>query len=244
MSVRLGPWPVLCVLLCVTNVPPIWTAAAVADEPPESDPVVQAEEVVVSATKTPLPVSQVTSAVEVITAQDMKRQNIRSVVDALRLAQGVAMFSNGGPGTEVTAKIRGGGANQTLVLIDGAIVNSGTVGSYNFANLTTDNIERVEILRGAQSMLWGSDAMGGVINIVTKKGQGPLSATGFMEYGSFASIREGAPSQGNRGSSIIVSPCPDGTCLPFPPSTTGGGDGAGFVSQLAGLGPNRHRSPA
>jgi len=199
MSVRLGPWSVLCVLLCVTSVSPIWTAAAVADEPPESDPVVQAEEVVVSATKTPLPVSQVTSAVEVITAQDMKRQNIRSVVDALRLAQGVAMFSNGGPGTEVTAKIRGGGANQTLVLIDGAIVNSGTVGSYNFANLTTDNIERVEILRGAQSMLWGSDAMGGVINIVTKKGQGPLSATGFMEYGSFASIREGGSVSGKQG---------------------------------------------
>jgi hypothetical protein len=65
---------------------------------------VQAEEVVVSATKTPVPVTQVTSAVEVITAQDMKKQNIRSVVDALRLAQGVAVFSSGGPGTEVTAK--------------------------------------------------------------------------------------------------------------------------------------------
>ena len=107
-----------------------------------------------------VPVSQVTSAVEVITAQDMKKQNIRSVVDALRLAQGLAVFSSGGPGTEVSARIRGGSSSQTLVLIDGAIVNSATLGSYDFANLTTDNIERVEILRGAQSMLWGSDAMG------------------------------------------------------------------------------------
>ncbi|MGB4993804.1 MAG: TonB-dependent receptor plug domain-containing protein, partial [Nitrospira sp.] len=199
MSGIVREWSAYFVLLCVASVPPVWTAVATAGEPLEPDPVVQAEEVVVSATKTPLPVTQVTSAVEVITAQDMKRQNIRSVVDALRLAQGVAVFSNGGPGTEVTAKIRGGSANQTLVLIDGAIVNSGTVGSYNFANLTTDNIERVEILRGSQSMLWGSDAMGGVINIVTKRGQGPLSATGFMEYGSFASLREGGMVSGKQG---------------------------------------------
>ncbi|MGB4895117.1 MAG: TonB-dependent receptor, partial [Nitrospira sp.] len=192
-------WSVYFVLLCVASSPPVWTAVASAEEPLEPDPVVQAEEVVVSATKTPLPVSQVTSAVEVITSQDMKKQNIRNVADALRLAQGLAVFSNGGPGTEVNARIRGGSSSQTLVLIDGAIVNSGTLGSYNFANLTTDNIERVEVLRGAQSMLWGSDAMGGVINIVTKRGQGPLSATGFMEYGSFASLREGGMVSGKQG---------------------------------------------
>lgn len=199
MSVMVRNWSVYFMLCCAMSVPPVWTAVASAEEPVEPEPIVLAEEVVVSATKTPVPASHVTSAVEVITAEDMKKQNIRSVVDALRLAQGVAVFSNGGPGTEVTAKIRGGSANQTLVLIDGAIVNSGTVGSYNFANLTTDNIERVEILRGAQSMLWGSDAMGGVINIVTKKGQGPLSATGFMEYGSFASLREGGTVSGKQG---------------------------------------------
>ena len=192
-------WSVYFVLLCAASSPPVWTAVASAEEPLEPDPVVQAEEVVVSATKTPVPVSQVTSAVEVITAQDMKKQNIRNVADALRLAQGLAVFSNGGPGTEVNARIRGGSSSQTLVLIDGAIVNSGTLGSYNFANLTTDNIERVEVLRGAQSMLWGSDAMGGVINIVTKRGQGPLSATGFMEYGSFASLREGGMVSGKQG---------------------------------------------
>jgi vitamin B12 transporter len=90
-------WSVYFVLLCVASVPPVWTAVASAEEPLEPDPVVQAEEVVVSATKTPLPVSQVTSAVEVITAQDMKRQNIRSVVDALRLAQVWRCFQTAGP---------------------------------------------------------------------------------------------------------------------------------------------------
>ena len=196
-------------LICAS---PVWIASASADEPTKpdsatSDPapsgqteeVIQTEEVVVSATKTPVPVSQVTSAVEVITEQDMKKQNLRTVAQALRLAQGVAAFQSGGPGTEVNARIRGASSSQTLVLIDGAIVNSGTLGSYDFANLTTDNIERVEILRGAQSMLWGSDAMGGVINVVTKRGQGPLSATAFLEYGSFASLREGGTVSGKTG---------------------------------------------
>ncbi len=192
-------WSVYCAVLLIASIPPIWTASASAEEPVEPEPVVQAEEVVVSATKTPVPVSHVTSAVDVITAQDMKKQNIRHVADALRLAQGLAVFSSGGPGTEVNARIRGANSSQTLVLIDGAIMNSGTLGSYDFANLTTDNIERVEILRGAQSMLWGSDAMGGVINIVTKRGQGPFSATGFMEYGSFASLREGGTVSGKQG---------------------------------------------
>ena len=106
-------WSVYFVLLCAASSPPVWTAVASAEEPLEPDPVVQAEEVVVSATKTPVPVSQVTSSVEVITAQDMKKQNIRNVADALRLAQGLAVFSNGGPGTEVNARIRGGSSSQT-----------------------------------------------------------------------------------------------------------------------------------
>ncbi len=161
--------------------------------------VLESREVVVSATKTPVPVSQVTSAVEVITAEDMKKQNMKMVIDALRLAQGLAVFSNGGPGTTATVRMRGASDNQTLVLIDGAIMNSGTLGSYDFAHLTVDNIERIEILRGAQSMLWGSDAMGGVINITTKKGEGPLTAGGFVEYGSFASIREGGTASGKQG---------------------------------------------
>ncbi|TAJ07828.1 MAG: TonB-dependent receptor [Nitrospirae bacterium] len=165
----------------------------------EGTPVVQTEEVVTSATKTPVPVGQLTSAVEIITGEEMQRQKFKTVADALRLAQGLAVFSNGGPGTDTSVRIRGGGAAQTLVLIDGAIVNSATTGAYNFANLTTDNIERVEILRGAQSMLWGSDAMGGVINIVTKRGAGATAASSFFEYGSFNSIREGAQVTGKKG---------------------------------------------
>jgi len=165
----------------------------------EEAPVIQTEEVVTSATKTPVPVSHLTSAVEVITGEEMQRQKFKTVIDALRLSQGVAVFSDGGPGTNATVRIRGGSVEQTLVLIDGAIVNSATTGSFDFANVTTDNIERIEILRGAQSMLWGSDAMGGVINITTKRGTGKPTANAFFEYGSFNSIREGGTVSGKKG---------------------------------------------
>lgn len=195
-----GRWSRYVLFSAVTVLlPSIPWSFVLAEEPAEAEPVIEAREVVVSATKTPVLVNQVTSAVEVITEEDLKRRQIRTVVDALRLSQGLTVFSNGGPGTNATVKIRGSNADQVLVLIDGAVMNSATSGSFNFANLTTDNIERIEILRGAQSMLWGADAMGGVINITTKKGTGAPSITAFSEYGSFSSIREGGQVTGQKG---------------------------------------------
>lgn len=159
----------------------------------------ETDEVVVSASKTRQPVSHVTSAVEVITGEQMQKRNLKTVSEALRLATGMAVFSTGGQGTLTEARIRGSNAQQVLVMIDGAIVNSATSGLYDFAFLTTDNIERVEILRGNQSMMYGSDAMGGVINITTKRGRGPLSGGGFLEYGSYNSLREGGKVSGDKG---------------------------------------------
>ena len=157
------------------------------------------EEVVVTATKTPVPVSQLTSAVEVIKGEELEQKKIKTVIDALRLAQSITVTQNGGPGTTATVGIRGASTSQTLVLVDGVIVNSPTAGLFDFGNLTTDNIERIEILRGAQSMLWGSDAMGGVINIITKKGTGAPTGGAFLEYGSFVTLREGAHISGTKG---------------------------------------------
>ncbi|MBX3328631.1 MAG: TonB-dependent receptor, partial [Nitrospira sp.] len=160
---------------------------------------VEAPDVVVSATKTPIPTKQVTSAVEVMTGEEMQQRKIRTVAEALRWATGLAVFQSGGLGTTVDVRMRGGTSEQTLVLIDGAIVNSATLGTYNFANLTSDNIERIEILRGSQSMLWGSDAMGGVINITTKRGHDKPTVSAFAEYGSFNTIREGGSLAGKKG---------------------------------------------
>jgi vitamin B12 transporter len=179
--------------------PVTWSMEAFGEEPADTEPVLETREVVVTATKTPIPVTHLTSAVEVITGEDLQRRRVKTVADALRLAQGLTVFSSGGPGTSTSVRIRGGNADQVLVLIDGAIMNSATLGNFDFANLTTDNIERIEVLRGAQSMLWGADAMGGVINITTKRGTGVPSVSAFSEYGSFLSIREGGQVSGQKG---------------------------------------------
>lgn len=196
-----GNWyrSVLFSLCACLSFPVIGSVTAFGEEPAETEPVLETREVVISATKTPVPVTQLTSAVEVITGEDLERRQVKTVVDALRLSQGLTVFSNGGPGTSSSVRIRGSNSDQVLVLIDGAIMNSPTLGNFNFANLTTDNIERIEILRGAQSMLWGADAMSGVINITTKKGTGAPSASAFFEYGSFSSIREGGQASGKTG---------------------------------------------
>ena len=155
--------------------------------------------VIVSATKTPVPLRRVTSAVEVLTEEDLKQHQIKTLLEAFRLTQGTAVFQNGGPGGVTNVRIRGGTSSQTLVLVDGAIVNSATLGAFNFAHLTADNIEKIEIVRGAQSTLWGADAMGGVINVTTKRGQGSPKAGVFFEYGSFNTLREGGHVSGSKG---------------------------------------------
>src|SRR5688500_12410581 len=119
------------------------SASAAEGERSERSDVAETPEVFISATKTEVPVKQVTSAVETITGEQMQQRKIKTVVEALRLAQGLAVFQSGGPGTLAQVRMRGGTPQQTLVLIDGAIVNSATDGTYNFANLTTDNIERI-----------------------------------------------------------------------------------------------------
>jgi vitamin B12 transporter len=197
-----GRYRSVSVFVCAwLSFPVIWSTVAFSAEPAESEPVpvIKTSEVIVSATKTPLPISHVTSAVEVITGEQMQERKLKTVAEALRWGQGLSVNQSGGPGTTVDVRMRGGTPEQTLVLIDGAIVNSATIGSYDFANLTTDNIERIEILRGNQSMLWGSDAMGGVINITTKRGRDKPNIAGFVEYGSFDTIREGANVAGKKG---------------------------------------------
>ncbi|MEN7973177.1 MAG: TonB-dependent receptor [Verrucomicrobiota bacterium] len=127
-------------------------------------------QVVVSATRIDTPIEQIGSSISVIDASDIKMQNAGNAQDALRLIPGIQETQSGGPGTASSVFIRGANANQTLVLIDGIRVNSNTTGSFNLSSLPSDAIERIEVLRGPQSALHGADAIGGVINIVTKKG--------------------------------------------------------------------------
>jgi len=130
--------------------------------------------VVVTATRTEVPVNQLTTSVTVITAEDIRERQAELVLEVLRDVPGVEVVQTGSMGNTTSVFIRGSASDQVLVLIDGVEVNSTTLGAYNFANLTTENVERIEVLRGAGGTLYGSQAIGGVINIFTKRGQGPL----------------------------------------------------------------------
>jgi len=149
------------------------------------------EEIVVTATRTETPASKVGSSISVITADDLAKRQVVLVEDVLREIPGVAVTQTGGPGGVTSVFLRGGESSHTLVLIDGMEVNdsAGTGGAFNFNTLTADDIQRIEVLRGAQSTLYGSRALGGVINIITNRGRKGFRINGLAEYGSFSSGR-------------------------------------------------------
>ena len=131
-----------------------------------------------------VPAASVGNAVTVITREDLQRQQVRQVADALRSLPGVAVGRTGAYGNFTQVRIRGAEGNHTLVLIDGVEANNTTDGELDFSNLSADDIERIEVIRGPMSALYGSNAVGGVINIITRRGQGPLTLTLKTEAGS------------------------------------------------------------
>jgi vitamin B12 transporter len=166
---------------------------------PSAEPSSELPPVIVSATRDEQSLQSTISSATVITAHELRERQITNVGDALRSVVGVDVTQTGAPGGVMNAYIRGANSTQTLVMIDGVPVNNPSVGGFDFADLTTDNIERIEIVRGPKSSLYGSDANGGVINIVTKRGEGPLKATLSIEGGRYASTREAASLVGQSG---------------------------------------------
>jgi vitamin B12 transporter len=140
--------------------------------------------VFVTSTRTEIPLEQVTTSASVITAKDIQAQEAETVLEVLRNVPGLDVVQTGSRGANTAVFIRGSESDHVLVLIDGVEVNSTTLGAFNFAHLTTENIERIEILRGAGGTLYGSQAIGGVINIITKRGRGPLKAGLSAEGGN------------------------------------------------------------
>lgn len=155
----------------------------------------------VTVNRRPQPLSQVGSSVSVLTGDELEQNQQSFMIDALEAIPGVAISQNGSFGGNASISIRGAGGDRTVMLVDGIQLNdaSSTGGAYNFGTLDTYNIERVEILRGPQSTLYGSDAIGGVINIVTKSGDDDIGGKIFLEGGSFNTVRGGAGIYGGDG---------------------------------------------
>lgn len=143
-------------------------------------------DVIVTANRAEMPVERVGLSVSVIGADDLARLQVPGVTEALRSVPGVAATRSGGIGTISSVFVRGASSGHTVALIDGVKINdpASTEGGFDFGRLMTGAVERIEIVRGPQSVLWGSQAIGGVVNIITRKAsadtpQGTLQA----EYG-------------------------------------------------------------
>jgi vitamin B12 transporter len=158
-------------------------------------------ETVVTATRIETPIDKLGGSVTVITREDIERRQYDNVVDVLRDVPGMSVQQTGGAGRVTSVFTRGGNSNHTLVLIDGVRVNdmSDPSNVFNFGNLTTAGIDRIEILRGPMSTVHGSDAIGGVVNIVTSRGKGAPAATIAAEAGSFHTFAEQANLRGAQG---------------------------------------------
>lgn len=146
--------------------------------------------IVTSATKTSQNIQDVTSNVDVITAQEIQERHYTTVSDALNSITGISITTNGGTGQSNSLFLRGLSNNKTLVLIDGIRYNdiSNSSGAA-LANVMASDIERIEVVKGSQSGVWGADAAAGVINIITKKAQKGLHFHTTQEFGSFNSSR-------------------------------------------------------
>lgn len=143
------------------------------------------EQLVVTATRAPAPLAAVGQSVSVIDTADLRRLQQVSIADALRLVPGITVARNGGPGTVTSVNIRGADSDQTVALIDGVKVNDPAApgGGFNFGPLLVGNISRIEVVRGAQSVLWGSQAIGGVVNMITAEPTDTLAASARAEAG-------------------------------------------------------------
>ena len=145
--------------------------------------------VVISATKTPASRASLTQAVTVISGEDLRARGITRVVDALRSVPGAAVVQSGSPGSVTSLFLRGGESRYTKVMIDGVAVNS-PGGYFDFSHLTTDNIERIEVVRGPASVVYGADAVSGIVRIFTRQGRGKLTVSADGRAGTHKT-REG-----------------------------------------------------
>ncbi len=159
--------------------------------------ITQGDTIVVTATRTPIPLSDATVPVAVITREDIELSLSSDLAELLRFQAGIDIGRNGGPGQATSVFLRGTESNHTLVLIDGVRMNPSTIGGAAVQNIAPETIERVEIVKGARSALYGTDAIGGVVNVITRRAD-ERHIEGSVGVGSFAT-QSWRLSGGNRG---------------------------------------------
>jgi len=165
-------------------------AVATASSPAQPSQAQKLPPVVVTATRIGQPLSEIGTTVTVVDGDQIHTQQIESVNDVLRQVPGVTVSQAGSPGSISDVSIRGASASQTLIMIDAVEVNSGSTGAFDISNLTTNDLDRVEVLRGAGGSLYGSQAIGGVVNLITSEGEGAPKASILSEGGNRASERQ------------------------------------------------------
>ena len=148
---------------------------------------------VISATKTTQSIKDVTSNINIITAKEIEQKRYTTVTEALNSVAGINYTNNGGLGSTTSIFLRGASNNRTLVLIDGIrYQNPSSTSGANIGHLMIKDIQRIEVIKGAQSGIWGADASAGVINIITKKAKNGTNLSANIEYGSFNTKKFGA----------------------------------------------------
>ena len=174
-------------------------ALATAADAPDDNGV--PDTVVITATRIPTPETEVASSITVITADDIEAKQSQTLPDVLKDVPGLNLVQTGGPGGQTAIFIRGTNSNHTKVLVDGIDVSDPSTpdASFDFGQFLTQDIERIEVLRGPQSGLYGSDAIGGVINIITRSGSGPAQLSGNVQAGSFDTFNQAAGVSGSDG---------------------------------------------
>ena len=183
------------VFLCL---PTSAAAASVQAPPAQQERALRLrEEVTVTADRVEVPSGQLGSSVTVITAEELRASGVHWLSDALATVAGVVVARTGGPGAATSVFLRGTNSNHTLVLVDGMKANSPSTGAYDFSKIPASAIERVEIVRGPQSVLYGSEAIGGVINIITRRGSDAQRVSVMLDGGSYGTFRATADVQGS-----------------------------------------------
>jgi vitamin B12 transporter len=205
------------------------------------------DQVVVTASRTPQPLEAIGQSVTVLNAETLRLLQTKVVSDLLLTVPGVSMARNGGLGTSTAVFIRGAESDQTVVLIDGVKLNdpSSPGGGFNFANLLARNIGRIEVLRGPSSVIWGSQAIGGVVNLISAPPGDAIRLNARAEFGSLRTSQAAANVSGRTGplsASLGAGYFHTGSVSAFS-AERGGKEADGYLNRGANLNLNYALSP-